>query len=360
MRLDVDLERSYAGGEPIRARFSLELGGSPVAVLFGPSGAGKTTILRCIAGLDRPDAGRIAFGAEPWFDRERGVHLDGQRRGTGVLFPDHPLFPHLTVAENIAYGLFRTGRAERGARTLALARLVGVEPLLLRRPAQLSSGQQQRVALARALAPRPRLLLADEPLAALDAPSREELRRDLRRLLAATGTPAILVTHDRDEALAIGDTMVVLAEGRVRQVGPVEEVFSRPADAVVARAVGTENVLAGRCSGRAEGLATVEVSGRFLTAVDPGEVHGPVLVCIRAEEVVLEGAGGAPTSARNRLDATVVGVEPRGALARVSLDCGFPLVALVTRRSVEELRLVPGLRLVALVKAPAVRVVPHP
>ncbi len=359
MRLTVDIERRFPGADPIRARFGAALDGAVVTVLFGPSGAGKTTVFRCIAGFDRPDAGRIVVGDASWFDAERRIDLAPERRRAGVLFQDHPLFPHLSVEANIGYGLFRLDARERRHRVLELAALVGVEPLLARRPAELSTGQQHRVALARAVAPRPALLLLDEPLAALDAPARDELRRSLRRILAATGTPSLFVTHDREEALAIGDAMVVLADGVVRQEGAVQEVFVRPADAVVARAVGTENVLPGKVAGVHDGLATVAVGPASLLAVSDEPVGGDVLVCVRAEEVILEPAGGSPTSARNRLEARVVTLEPRGPLVRVALDCGFPLVALVTPRSVQDLALGPGERVTALVKAPAVRLVPH-
>ena len=358
--LHVDVERRFAGGGTVRARFGVHLGSRSVVVLFGPSGAGKTTVLRAIAGLERPDAGTIRLGEETWYDGERGIDVPVQRRGVGVVSQEHALFPHLTVAANLGYGLFRLPAWQRDARVHEVASLVQLEPLLARRPGQLSGGERQRVSLARALAPRPRLLLLDEPFAALDRPARDELQRELRRTLARTETPALLVTHDREEALALGDAMIVLAEGGVRQVGSVEDVFSRPADVVVARAVGTENVLAGDVRGSEQGLVTVQVGPVRLTAVHDGEVAGRVLVCVRAEEVVLEPASGSPTSARNRLPATVAELEPRGALVRVLLDCGFPLVALVTRRSVEEMGLVAGRAVVALVKAPAVRLIPHP
>ena len=359
--LEVALERRFPGGASVRAAFSAPLRPPSVTVLFGPSGAGKTTVLRAVAGLDRPDAGHVRFAGEPWFDAAAGIDQPPRRRGAGVVFQEPALFPHLSVEANVGYGLFRLPRAARAARVREAAARVGVEALLARRPGALSGGQRQRVALARALAPSPRLLLLDEPLASLDAPSREELRRDLRGVLASAGIPALLVTHDREEALALGDWLVVLAEGGVRQAGPVDEVFSRPIDALVARAVGAENVLAAEVRAEDGGLVTVAVGAALLTAVRgaEAEIRGRVLACIRAEEVILEPAGGAPTSARNRLAARVQALEPRGPLVRVTLECGFPLVALVTRRSVEELGLAPGREVLALVKAPAVRLIPH-
>ncbi len=357
--LSIEIERRFPGGPAVHAALDLPLGGEPVTVLFGPSGSGKTTVLRCLAGLDRPDAGRIRFEGETWFDASVGIFVPPQGRGVGFLFQDYALFPHLTVAGNVGYGLRALERGEREARVHEVARLLRIEELLGRRPGQISGGQRQRVALARALAPRPRLLLLDEPLSALDAPTREELRGELRHLLEAAAIPALLVTHDRVEALALGDRMAVLVEGSVRQMGTVHEVFSSPADLVVARVVGTENVAPARVMGRKDGLVDLAVGTARLTAVDPGHLEGEAYACIRAEEVMLEEAPGAPTSARNLLAARVVALSPEGVLVRVVLDCGFRLVALVTRQSVDELALAPGRQVAALVKAPAVRLVPR-
>jgi len=358
--LTFDLERRFPDGPAVRARAAVPLDGGRVTVLFGPSGAGKTTVLRALAGLDRPQAGTIVFDGETWLDASARTFLPPQRRRVGLVFQDHALFPHLTVARNVGYGLGGTPRAEREARVRELAGRMRVGDLLGRRPGQLSGGERQRVALARALAPRPRLLLLDEPLSSLDAPTRDALRGELRELLEAAGVPAILVTHDRTEALALGDRMIVLAGGAVRQVGKVHEVFSAPADVEVARTVGTENVLPARIVAREGGLAAVDAGGLALTGVDPGGDIAEAYVCLRAEEIVIEEAPGHPTSALNRLSATVAARADEGPLARISLDCGgVLLVALVTRRSADALGLVPGRRVAAAVKAPAVRIVPR-
>ena len=358
-RLSFDVERRHAGGPIIRAALTEELAPGQVLVLFGPSGSGKTTVLRCLAGLDRPDSGVIHFAGETWFDGAAGIHVAPQRRRTGLLFQDHALFPHLSVEENVRYGLHGLPPAEQRARLGEISQLLGIEGLLARRPGQISGGQRQRVALARAIAPRPRLLLLDEPLSALDAPTREELRGELRALLHRLGVPSLVVTHDRTEALALGDRLAVLAEGAVRQVGPVHEVFSAPSDLVVARSVGTENVVPARIVGREAGLVHVEVGGARVLAVDPGHVEGEVFACIRAEEVLLERAPDAVTSARNQLSGTVTAMSLEGPLVRVTLDCGFRLVALVTRPGAEQVGLAVGRPAVALVKAPAIRLVPR-
>jgi molybdate transport system ATP-binding protein len=357
--LSFDFVRCFPGGPAIRARAELALDGELVTVLFGPSGAGKTTALRALAGLDRPDEGVIRFAAETWFDAAAGTFVPTQRRAVGLLFQDYALFPHLGVGRNIGYGVHRLGRAAREARVRELAARLGIEALLSRRPAELSGGQRQRVALARALAPSPRLLLLDEPLSALDAPARAELRGELRGTLEASGVPAIVVTHDRAEALALGDRMLVMIDGAIRQAGRVDEVFTAPADVDVARVVGTENVLRVRLARRAEGLAVVRSGEVELTGMDPGGLEDEAWACIRAEEIVLEEAPGATTSAQNLLAGAVVARVDEGPLVRVKLDCGTPLVALVTRASAERLGLVPGRRIAALVKAPAVRLVPR-
>lgn len=337
----------------VRARAELPLDG--VAVLFGPSGAGKTTVLRLLAGLDRPDAGTVRMDGETWSDAARGIHLPPQRRRAGFLFQDHALFPHLDVAANVGYGLHGLSGAEREARIREVAERLRAGDLLRRRPAELSGGERQRVALARALAPRPRLLLLDEPLSSLDAPTREALRGELRAALRESGVPALVVTHDRVEALALGDRLVVLADGGVHQVGPVLEVFARPADVEVARLVGTENVLPVELVRREDGVAVVRAGPLELVAIDPGGIERQAFACVRAEEVILEEPAGPATSARNRLAATVVDRAEEGPLVRIGLHCGVRLVALVTRPSAERLGLTPGRRVAALVKAQAVR-----
>ena len=357
--LSIDLVRRFPGGPTVRAQVELPLRAGPVTVLFGPSGAGKTTVLRALAGLDRPDAGSIRFSGETWFDAARAIHLPPQRRRVGYLPQDHALFPHLTVAENLGFGLARLSRAERQARAADVAARLGLSGLLGRRPGELSGGQRQRVALGRALAPAPRLLLLDEPLSSLDGPARVELRGELRSRLEAAAIPALLVTHDRLEGLALGDRIAVMVEGKIRQVGSVPEVFGAPADAEVARVVGTENVFPVALRRREDGLAVVAAGPVELLAVDPGGLERGAYACIRSEDIVLEPAPGAPTSARNVLAAVVVGRGDEGPLVRLRLDCGIPLVALVTRASAEALGLAPGRRILAMVKTPSVRLVPH-
>jgi molybdate transport system ATP-binding protein len=356
--LRASFEKRFPSGTTVRAALEIP-GGGTVTILFGPSGSGKTTILRCLAGLDVPEAGSIRFGDEVWFDRESGVDLPPQRRRVGLLFQEYALFPHLTVAGNVAYGLANLPRTEREERVSRALGFVGLADLERRHPNRLSGGERQRVALARALAVEPRLLLLDEPLSALDASQRETLRRELRGLLTRLSIPSLVVTHDRLEALALGDHMIVVAGGEVRQSGAVPAVFSRPADADVARIVGVETVVPGRVVGSRDGLLTVETPGPRLQATDTGDLTGDVLVCIRAEDVVLErGAGTGLVSARNRLPARVTATTSEGPLVRILLDCGgLSLAALVTRPAFEEMGLAPGALLEAVVKAPNIHLV---
>lgn len=228
-----------AGGPPhapttIAASLRLPLAAG-VTVLVGPSGCGKTTLLRCLAGLTRLSRGRIDHGAERWADAATGLSLSPQARDVAMHFQDLALFPWLDVAANVGFGLARLPAAARRARVAAALDRYEIPDLAARKPAALSGGQQQRVALVRALVRPCRLLLLDEPLSALDAVSRARLWPRLREDLRAAGVPALVVTHDHAEALALGDSLVVMDHGRVLQTGPVAEAFARPADAAAER-----------------------------------------------------------------------------------------------------------------------------
>ncbi len=336
-------------------------GRASITVLFGASGAGKTTVLRCLAGLERPDSGAIQCGNELWFDQATSVFLPPQQRNIGYLSQDYALFPHLNVERNIGYGLRQAPSPERAARVCEVIRLLDLSGLEKRLPRQLSGGQQQRVALARAVARRPRLLLLDEPLSSLDAPTRLRLRGELRRLLLQLGVPTFLVTHDRLEALALGDDLVVMDNGAIAQSGPVQEVFSRPANLAVAGIVAVETVQPARVLDAADGLLIVAVGETKLAALARDLAPGTrdLFLCIHAEDVMLLKGADSPSSPRNHLPATVRTLSREGPMMRIDLDCGFPLAALLTRQACEELDLRPGDRVVALVKAPNVHLIPR-
>ncbi|MHB1225148.1 MAG: ATP-binding cassette domain-containing protein [Gemmatimonadaceae bacterium] len=329
-------------------------------VVIGPAGAGKTTLLEAIAGLRAGARGSVWVGGEDVSRRPP------EERGVGLVYQHAFLFPHLSVEANAAYGAGDAAGAER-ARAL-LARF-GVADLARRRVDTLSGGERQLVALARALASRPRLLLLDEPFGALDPARRRAVRATVRGLQREWGLTTLHVTHDFDEAGVLGDVLVVLEGGRVRQVGAPAEVFRRPASPAVAAFLGAENVFAGVVravaggrppSGGAEpGLLVVDVGPITLHAVgerEPGAVH----VVMRADDVVIErpAAGDAaerPTSARNAFRGRVVERAGAGAVTHVTLDvAGLPLVAALTTRSADELGLRAGDEVVARVKALAV------
>lgn len=355
--LNASFTKRFPGGTVIRCELTRPTRGHSVTVLFGPSGCGKTTVLRCLAGLERPEDGVIQFGAETWLDSARDISLAPQRRGVGFVFQDYALFPHLTVAGNLGYGLRHLSPSERASRVSELIERFDLRGVESHRPGALSGGQQQRVALARTLARRPRLLLLDEPLSALDSRLREQLRGQLRHLLAACDIPVLLVTHDRDEALALGDELIVMSAGTVRQSGPVLEVFNRPIDAEVANIVHVETLQPGRVVTVRDGLATVEVGTVSIVALAPPSGVREVVVCVRGEDVILQRGDGAASSVRNRLAGRVVALHPGSPLTRVELDVGFPLFALVTRPACEELALRPGLNVTALIKTPAVHLI---
>ena len=361
--------KRYPEGPEIRVEDLQTSGEAVVTVLFGPSGAGKTTVLRCLAGLERPEEGTIRFDGDLWSDAAEAVFVPPRDRRIGFVPQEYALFPHLSVGRNIAYGL--GGRASSRASTLTEAERqtrigeticwLGLEGLEERLPAELSGGQQQRVALARAVVTRPRLLLLDEPLSALDAPTRVRVRSDLRHTLCQFAIPTLLVTHDRTEALALGDELVVMDAGRIVQRGSVLEVFSRPTNLAVAGVVGVETVQPGRVLAAEEGLVTVEVAGKKLVALAPDLPSGTteVYVCVRAEDVILVKGEPGQSSPRNALPALVRRLTREGAMVRVDLDCRFPLAALLTRNACEELTLAEGARVVALIKAPQLHLIPR-
>ena len=357
--LSAEGERRFPGAGRVEARFDIPCQGFSVTVLFGPSGSGKTTLLRMLAGLERLDAGRILCGGETWADADRGLHRPPQARRIGLLSQGYDLFPHLDVAANLAYGLPGLAPAERQVRVAQLLALLDLQGLERRLPAQLSGGQRQRVALGRALARYPRLLLLDEPLSALDRPTQARLRRGLRDLLRHLDLPTVLVTHDRTEALQLGDRIVVMDGGRMCQAGPIREVFDRPSDPAVARILGVETVLLGRVVDARDGLATLAVGDVLLHAADPGGLGERAFLCIRGEDVLLERGDPGPSTARNRLRGWIRTLQPEGLLVRLTLDCGFPLESLVTRQACAELRLAEGEVVTALLKASALHLIPH-
>jgi molybdate transport system ATP-binding protein len=346
------------GGFTLEAE--LAVGDRSVMVLVGESGSGKTTLLRLLAGLLDPDRGRIEVDGEAWFDGAAGRRRDAAERAVGYVAQDYALFPHLTAAENVAFGLRASGVAARETAKRAAAALdrLGVGALAKRRPHELSGGQQQRVAIARAIVLDPRLLLLDEPLSALDAQTRRAIRGELRRLLAELPCTTLYVTHGAAEALAFGERITVLENGRISQSGSREALMRHPRSPYVAEFLGV-NYFRGTLSAGAEreGARIALPQGELLLSGEGEE--GEVAVVVHPREITL--ARERPTgTARNVFVGTIeelVPEPPAGELVRVSLATTPRLMAEVTREAIAALGLEPGQRVFASFKAAGVVVV---
>ena len=319
----------------------LALGHGEILVLLGPNGAGKSVSLEMIAGFHRPQRGRILVAGDDV------TRLPPERRGIGLVVQDFGLFPHLTVAANVAFG-------RPGVDIAALLKQVGIGHLAARRPGNLSAGEKQRTALARALAIRPLLFLFDEPFSALDARTRRGLRDELKSFLRDAGIAAIFVTHDPEDAWVLADRVAVIRDGAIVQAGAADAVFRKPASRWIAEFVGVETIVAGRIVARSGNACRIAVGTASLSSANP--IGGPdVLVCVRAEEVELRRAD---ERAREGLPGRIAGIANFGAWARVTVDCGFPLAALLTHRSIRDLELMQGKTIVACVNPEAVHLLP--
>ena len=336
----------------------LDVADGACLALAGPSGAGKTSILRAVAGLLRPSRGRVACGETVWLDTAAGVELPPERRRCGYVFQDYALFGHLSAWRNVAYGLWGVPRTRRRAEAHALLERFGVGALADARPATLSGGERQRVALARALASRPRALLLDEPLAALDARSAAAAGRELAALLRELRVPALLVTHEFEEAALLGDEVAVLDHGRIVQRGSAAELAAAPASAFVADLTGAV-VLRGDARRDGEGLTRVALDGGG-EVVALALAVGSVAVSVHPWEIALEPPGSpSSSSARNRLAVEVTSVTPLGNRVRVGLAAPQALAAELTQASAARLALAPGTGVIASWKAAATRVLPR-
>ncbi|HZP97740.1 MAG TPA: ABC transporter ATP-binding protein [Candidatus Limnocylindria bacterium] len=340
------------GREVARAEHLAVERGELVAIL-GPNGAGKTSLLLALAML-LPARGEL---------RADGATISdplAYRRRIGVVF-QRPLLLDRSVRENAALGLALRGapRADRERAASAALERLGIAHLAGRRATRLSGGEAQRVSIARALATAPDVLLLDEPFGGLDAPTHDALVADFGRVLHEAGVATILVTHDRDEALTLADRVAVIIDGRVRQYGPADEVFSRPADEAIAAFVGVENVLPGTIERSTDEMTVVRVGPAAISVTEQPPFGGErVLVLIAPDDVVISRARGS-SSERNAFEGRIVRVETIGRRVRLSLDCGFPLVAHVTRQSARELSLREGEPVVASFKATEPHLLPR-
>lgn len=274
------------GAVPAIDDISFDVAAGEIVSLLGPSGCGKTTTLRLIAGFETPDAGSVRIDGEDMSDSRP------YQRNIGLLFQHYALFPHMSVGENVAYGLRHRGfpKADIPGRVKEMLKLVKLSGFDDRKPAQLSGGQQQRVALARALATRPKVVLLDEPLSALDAKLREELRTELKEILGAVGSTTIVVTHDQEEAMSLGDRIIVMNQGRIAQMGLPEDIYSRPATKFVAEFMGRSNWLSGQVvqDGISGQCHLLTASGlKIPVSAHPAKSGGLFDLCIRPERLDL-------------------------------------------------------------------------
>ena len=317
-------------------------------IIIGPTGAGKTILLETIAGIYTPDSGTIIL------DGRDITHTDPKDRGIGMVYQDYILFPHLTVEENIGFGLLQRKVDPGRIRDLVseIADLLGIGHLLERTPGTLSGGEQQRAAIARALVLRPRVLLLDEPLSALDAATRDRLRRELKLVHRATGTTVVHITHHFEDIFALADRVAVMQEGRIAQIGPPDDVFRRPATEFVAAFTGMENIFYGVSRVR-DGEATIDLGTITLRTVTA--VEGDVCVGIRPEEVIVSREAF-ESSAINVFSGTVTEIRQNGIFSRVVVDTGLPFVAILTPQSVARLGLTEGKPAYVTFKASAVHV----
>ncbi len=321
--------------------------------VIGPSGSGKSTLLQALLGVLPAQSGSILLG-------EKDItRLPIEQRGFGYVPQSLGLFPHLTVRENLVY----SPRARRISLETAqplidqLVEATGISRLLDRKPETLSGGERQRVGIVRALASQPKVVLLDEPFTALNESLRRELWWLMRDLQQQRGLTVLLVTHDLSEAYFLAQTMSVLLDGRIIQQGDKATVFGRPVAGDVARFLGIETLLPGRVVNENDGLATVEIGTTKIVALAIPDRTKAVFVSIRGEDVTLQNPDTTLTSARNRLTARVVAIHEGSPLMQIALDAGFPLTALITRPSFQELELNVGSTVLALIKAPSIHLI---
>ena len=353
------LRQSYDGRQVLSVD-KLELLEGEILAIVGPNGSGKSTLLRLINLLEKPTRGDIVY----WTGKRLSEVDRNERRELALqmaMIFQEPLLFKRSVKANIAYGLKmrRMPQEEKEGKVLEMLERLDLAELADRDAMTLSGGEAQKVTLGRAMVLQPRLLLMDEPLASLDVLARKALREDISRLVRELGVTAAYVTHDYTEVLEIADRLAVLLDGELQQVDRPSEVFGRPATEQVAEFLGAENLLEGEVAACREGMAEIDIAGIKLEALCEQPPGSRVKVLIHPEEVVLLADSGDAGSARNRVPARVTNVKVLGALVKVSLECGFPLVAYITLASTEEMGIATGRRVTAAIKATAIHVMPY-
>ncbi len=339
-------ERRAAGASSFILDLSFEAA-TGITILFGPSGSGKSTLLDCLAGLTRPDAGRIAVGDEVLFDSASAIHLPAQKRRIAYVFQTLALFPHLTVEENVAYGLRDLSEEERRARVGEILEAFRVEKPRKQKPDEISGGERQRIALARSLVTEPRVLLLDEPLTGLDAELKAAIVDDLRAWNAARRIPILYVTHSRDEVDALGERVIAMESGHIVSAGAPMEVLDAPRKKKLAQAAGFENLLDGTVLDvrEADGVMRVRLGESTCEIEVPlcfASAGDRVQVAVRAGDLLLATERPRGLSARNVLAGEIVALEQRGTMSIARVNCGVTFVAHVTPGAVRALALTAG------------------
>ena len=318
-----------------------------ITILFGPSGAGKSTLLDCLAGLTQPDDGRIVAGETVFFDSESGVNLPPQKRRIAYVFQSLALFPHLTVEQNVEYGLNDLPAGKRQKRAAEILEIFSVQKLKDRKPDQISGGEKQRVALARSLVTNPRVLLLDEPLTGLDAELKNAILQDLRAWNTAYRIPILYVTHNREEVDALGERVIAIENGHIITHGSPMEVLDAPRRARLAQSAGFENLLPAtvRDLREPDGVMRVRL-GETPCEIEVPLAHSSigdrVRIAIRAGDILLATERPRALSARNVLEGNIVSLEPRGVMWAARVDCGVTFAVHVTPGAVRALELSSG------------------
>lgn len=350
--LSVNIKKKLGNRDGEAGAFTLDVefvAPQGVTILFGASGSGKTTTLKSIAGILRPDSGRITIDDQPVFDSERRVDLAARKRNIGYVFQNLALFPHLSVRDNVEFAMTAVPRRERQQRALEIMSALQVEHTANRKPRDISGGEAQRVALARALSSRPKILLLDEPLSATDEPTKLAIMTDLKRLNRELCLPIIYVTHSREEAVTIGGRVIVYERGRVVAQGEPLDVFGSPVTTSVARLTGVENLFAGRVAAvnQPGGMMTVEIAdeiglSRLEVPFGSRAVDEQVRIAVPSGDILLATEQPRSTSARNILLGHISAIEDKGDRTIVSVASGVLWKASVTRQAARELSLAPG------------------
>ena len=359
MTVSADIVKRLSSEFALHVAFTAPPG---VNIVFGASGSGKTTVLRCLAGLVRPDSGHVAVGDRVLFDASARIDIPARERRVGFVFQQLALFPHMTIEENIAYGLAHVPSDERERRIAAIAESFHITPMLQRRPASVSGGERQRAALARALVTDPSMLLLDEPLSALDYAIQAKIMDDLRAWNGARSIPILYVTHNHREVFALGERVIALERGRVLATGSPHEVLDHPSHGELANLAGFENVFDALVIERRPRAGTMHCQLReshteLEVPVARGDAGDRIRIAVRAGDILVSDREPAGLSARNVLRGTIVELTAQGPIMVAVVNAGQRFIAHMTPGAVEALDLRPGRDVWLIIKTYSCRIV---